>query len=91
MSINYVGSDKPLDTPEYDLHGDIKRVSAGHSKHEMTSYSCMESLFDFVEEKYKVMMGTDEQKDKKSTETTGAEDENKDEAEVKAKKAKTDL
>lgn len=52
-----------MDTPEFDLHGDIKRVSAGHSKHEMTSYACIESLFDFVEEKYKLMNGSDENKE----------------------------
>ncbi|CAO1415718.1 unnamed protein product [Diamesa serratosioi] len=90
VGINYVGSDKPLDTPEYDLHGDIKRVSAGHSKHEMTSYSCIESLFDFVEEKYKEMKAADEPIKKESIETE-AGDENKDDAEVAAKKAKTDL
>ncbi|CAO1413679.1 unnamed protein product [Diamesa tonsa] len=76
IGINYVGSDKPLDTPEYDLHGDIIRVSAGHSKHEMTSYSCIESLFVFVDKKYKEMKGSDEIK----------EDEP-----VEAKKAKTEL
>lgn len=52
-----------MDTPEYDLHGDIKRVSAGHSKHEMTSYACIESLFHFIEEKYKLMNGSDENKE----------------------------
>lgn len=50
---NWVSSEKPLDTPELSLSGDIVRVSSGHSVHEMTSWSCMESLFKYLTDQYK--------------------------------------
>ncbi|XP_012261685.2 FAM172 family protein homolog CG10038 [Athalia rosae] len=49
---NWVSSTKPLDTPERTPNGEIERCSAGHETHEMTSSSCMESLFDFIERLY---------------------------------------
>ncbi|XP_047029058.1 FAM172 family protein homolog CG10038 [Helicoverpa zea] len=48
---NWISSQSPLDTPMKTPDYDIPRVSAGHQKHEMTSYSCMESVFKFIEEK----------------------------------------
>lgn len=48
---NWIASEAPLDTPMKTPDYDISRVSAGHQKHEMTSYSCMESVFNFFEEK----------------------------------------
>ncbi|XP_026727627.1 FAM172 family protein homolog CG10038 [Trichoplusia ni] len=48
---NWISSPTPLDTPMNTPEFDIPRVSAGHQKHEMTSYSCMESVFKFIEEK----------------------------------------
>ncbi|XP_015518127.1 FAM172 family protein homolog CG10038 isoform X1 [Neodiprion pinetum] len=54
---NWVSSEKPLDTPERSPDGDIERCSAGHAIHEMTSYSCMESLFQFVEERFNEARG----------------------------------
>lgn len=53
IGINFVSSDEPLGTPERSSDEDISRVSAGHPKHEMTSYSCFEALFEFLEKRYK--------------------------------------
>jgi len=58
---NWVSSDKPLDTPEHTPSGDIECVSAGHPVHEMTSWSCIESLFKFLEDRYKSLMDTKEE------------------------------
>lgn len=52
IGINYVSSSTPLGTPARSFTGDMTRVSAGHPKHEMSSYSCIEALFEFVNEKY---------------------------------------
>ncbi|XP_063368131.1 cotranscriptional regulator ARB2A [Cydia amplana] len=48
---NWISSNKPLDTPMPTRKGEIPMVSAGHPKHEMTSYSCMDSVFNFFDEK----------------------------------------
>lgn len=53
VSRNWVCSDKPLDAPVLCPSGDIERVSAGHTVHEMSSSSCIDSLFRFIEERYK--------------------------------------
>ena len=45
---NWVSSSAPLDEVQSKNDKDILAVSAGHQKHEMTSWSCMDSLFDFV-------------------------------------------
>jgi hypothetical protein len=52
IGINFVSSEKPLGAPE-SSYGGMKRVSAGHPKHEMTSYSCMSALFEFLDQRYK--------------------------------------
>jgi len=44
IGINYVSSEKPLGT-KVDSFGDLACVSAGHPKHEWTSYSAMEEIF----------------------------------------------
>ncbi|XP_066591964.1 FAM172 family protein homolog CG10038 isoform X2 [Prorops nasuta] len=54
VSRNWACSEKPLDAPVLSLSGDIERVSAGHTVHEMSSSSCMESLFKFIENRYKL-------------------------------------
>jgi pimeloyl-ACP methyl ester carboxylesterase len=54
IGINFVASSDKLGTEQHNYEGDIKRVSAGHSKHEWTSYSCIEALFEFLQEKYKI-------------------------------------
>ncbi|XP_031635327.1 FAM172 family protein homolog CG10038 isoform X2 [Contarinia nasturtii] len=52
-SRNYVTSMKPLGTALYSSSSDIPSFSAGHNKHEWTSWACMEELFPFLERKYK--------------------------------------
>lgn len=51
---NWISSSEPLDTPMKTPEYDIVRVSAGNLKHEMTSYSCIESVFKFIEERLKM-------------------------------------
>ncbi|XP_063829869.1 FAM172 family protein homolog CG10038 [Ostrinia nubilalis] len=48
---NWISSSAPLDTPMKTPEFDCPRVSAGHPRHEMSSCSCIESAFIFVEEK----------------------------------------
>ncbi|ELU03974.1 hypothetical protein CAPTEDRAFT_148827 [Capitella teleta] len=50
---NWVSSDEPLDTPIEHRWGqnDAPLVSAGHQKHEWTSYSAMDSVFEFFKTK----------------------------------------
>ncbi|XP_061390712.1 FAM172 family protein homolog CG10038 [Musca vetustissima] len=60
---NWVSSSEPLDTEIKTSKDDIKMVSAGHTKHEWTSYSAFESVFNFLEDKYAEFSG--EQKSKK--------------------------
>ncbi|CAH2087242.1 unnamed protein product [Euphydryas editha] len=50
---NWVSSTALLDSPMKSPESDVYRVSAGHTKHEMTSSSCMDSVFKFFEEKLK--------------------------------------
>ncbi|KAH8311333.1 hypothetical protein KR044_005728, partial [Drosophila immigrans] len=53
VACNWASSNEPLDT---DLRtedtGHFKLVSAGHPEHEWSSYSAMESIFKFFEDKY---------------------------------------
>lgn len=52
-SRNWVTSGEPLDTElKRSSEKDVARFSAGHTKHEWTSYSCMEALFEFFEKNY---------------------------------------
>ncbi|KAK9508114.1 hypothetical protein O3M35_007847 [Rhynocoris fuscipes] len=48
---NWVSSSEALDTPLPEQAGEIQCVSAGTPKHEMTSWSCINSLFSFIEER----------------------------------------
>lgn len=57
IGINFVSSDKPLGEPEHNTQGDMSRVSAGHLKHEMTSFACIEALFEFIQKRYKEAHG----------------------------------
>lgn len=52
VGVNFVTSEEPLDTVLRRYDGDMERRSAGHIKHEMTSYSCIEALFKFINERY---------------------------------------
>lgn len=53
IGINFVSSSDPVGEDQRSYgDNDIKRVSAGHPKHEFTSWACIESLFEFVDKKY---------------------------------------
>ncbi|ALC45802.1 CG10038, partial [Drosophila busckii] len=54
VTCNWVSSNKPLDAEVARAHASeyIKCVSAGHPKHEWSSYSAMESVIKFIEDKY---------------------------------------
>uniref|UniRef100_A0A0K8UX46 UPF0528 protein CG10038 n=3 Tax=Bactrocera latifrons TaxID=174628 RepID=A0A0K8UX46_BACLA len=52
IACNWVSSSAPLDSEIYTGEGEMHTVSAGHPKHEWTSYSAFESVFKFLEEKY---------------------------------------
>nr|CAD7198297.1 unnamed protein product [Timema douglasi] len=58
---NWVAHDEPLDAPVKAPADEITRVSAGHIQHEMTSWSCMESLFTFLQERYAFISGHKEE------------------------------
>lgn len=70
IGINFVSSDNPMGTPESDDDNDMPRVSAGHPKHEMTSYACFEALFEFLQKRYELEReaGSPEAKKPKKTE-----------------------
>ncbi|XP_053611254.1 FAM172 family protein homolog CG10038 [Plodia interpunctella] len=51
ISQNWISSSAAVDTPMNTPEFDCLRVSAGHPKHEMTSYACMDSVFKFIEDK----------------------------------------
>uniref|UniRef100_W8B7Y2 UPF0528 protein CG10038 n=1 Tax=Ceratitis capitata TaxID=7213 RepID=W8B7Y2_CERCA len=52
IACNWVSGSAPLDTEIYTGEGEMRSVSAGHPKHEWTSYSAFESVFKFLEDKY---------------------------------------
>ncbi|EDW81274.1 uncharacterized protein Dwil_GK11976 [Drosophila willistoni] len=52
VSRNWCSSSEPLDTELKSIPNFPSRVSAGHGKHEWTSYSAFESVFKFLEDKY---------------------------------------
>ncbi|XP_043654946.1 FAM172 family protein homolog CG10038 isoform X1 [Drosophila teissieri] len=52
VACDWVASNTPLDTPVSQSKSSIRRISAGHTKHEWTSYSAIDSVFKFIEEKY---------------------------------------
>lgn len=52
IACNWVTSSKPLDTPLKSPSTDLPQRSAGHTKHEWTSWACIDALFAFFEEKY---------------------------------------
>ena len=63
IGINFVSSHDPLGTPQENYNNDMPRVSAGHPKHEMTSYSCMEALFEFLEKRFEEERGSGDGKE----------------------------
>lgn len=54
IATNFVSSSKPLGEPERSYGGDMPRVSAGHPKHEMTSYACIDAVFEFLAKRYRL-------------------------------------
>lgn len=54
---NWAASSEPLDTTLTVTKNDLPRFSAGHTKHEMTSYACMDALFKFFEQRYEQFQG----------------------------------
>lgn len=52
ISRHWKTSTHPLDTELQTQGNEIKTVSAGTSTHEMTSQTCMESVFKFFQERY---------------------------------------
>lgn len=87
-------SDEPLNTELDSGPSDIPAFSAGHIKHEWTSWACMEVLFPFLEEKYQNWLTTKQDESTEAAKQTAAdettESDDKDEQENGAKKAKID-
>jgi hypothetical protein len=52
VGINFVTSEKPVNTVLRSAEGEMELRSAGHIKHEMTSYACIDSLFEFINQRY---------------------------------------
>ncbi|XP_017076769.2 FAM172 family protein homolog CG10038 isoform X2 [Drosophila eugracilis] len=52
VTCDWVASNSPLDTPVSESKNSIRRISAGHNKHEWTSYTAIDSIFKFIEKKY---------------------------------------
>lgn len=64
---NWVTSKEPLDTTLTISKRDLPRYSAGHIKHEMTSYSCKDALFKFFEQRHAQLKGEDPEPDSKKS------------------------
>jgi hypothetical protein len=69
IGVNFVSSSEPLGTVLNKSRGGMPLISAGTPKHEMTSYSCMENLFDFLNERYQAERGSQDQPDAKKPKT----------------------
>lgn len=52
IGCNWVTSSKPLDTALQSPSADIPHRSAGHVKHEWTSWACIDALFPFLEDNF---------------------------------------
>lgn len=87
-------SNQPLNTELESGTSDIPAFSAGHTKHEWTSWACMEVLFPFLEERYRDWLATKEDESaeeaKKATEKVTGSSDDEDVEEKGAKKAKVD-
>lgn len=73
---NYVTSSKPLGTRLDTRSTDISCYSAGHTKHEWTSWACIDVLFPYLEEKYEEF-GKDDQSDEDESDEQNDTDEEK--------------
>ncbi|XP_030374506.1 FAM172 family protein homolog CG10038-like [Scaptodrosophila lebanonensis] len=52
VACNWASSEKPLDAKLPTSDRDVPRISAGHPKHEWSSYAAMESVMKYFEQKY---------------------------------------
>ncbi|XP_055317002.1 FAM172 family protein homolog CG10038 [Sitodiplosis mosellana] len=71
---NYVTSNAPLDTELNTRSSDIPCFSAGHTKHEWTSWACMEALFPYLEEQYQDWLETKKGETGQKAEQVGKEE-----------------
>ncbi|KAJ9574602.1 hypothetical protein L9F63_008229, partial [Diploptera punctata] len=58
VACNWVSDNAALGTPVSTASNDIPKVSAGSTKHELTSSSCFEVIFNFLQKRYYNMAGT---------------------------------
>lgn len=54
IGINFVSSNDPLGKQQGNSDENIRKVSAGHPKHEYTSWACIDELFRFIDEKHEL-------------------------------------
>lgn len=69
-------SKEPLNTELKYSDSDVPCFSAGHTKHEWTSWACIDALFPYLEEKYKQFL--ESQGEEKSNGDKKTESEKKD-------------
>lgn len=67
---------------------DIPCYSAGHTKHEWTSWACIDALFPFIEEKYEEFMKSMENKNDEADGSKHAASLHEDDINQEAKKGK---
>ena len=76
-AVNWVSSSEPLGTPlaSWRGHSDVQRVSAGTPKHEVTSWSAFEKIFEWFltepEDDNNVRSNVDESQGKKKSKQGG--------------------
>lgn len=68
--------------------GDIPCYSAGHTKHEWTSWACIDALFPFIEEKYEDFLKSMENGNDEEDGSKHAAPLHEDDIEQEAKKGK---
>lgn len=72
---------------------DVPCYSAGHTKHEWTSWACIDALFPFIEEKYEDFMKSmaDESDEEDGSKPVRKDDQHGDDSEQEAKKGKFEV
>lgn len=75
-------SNHPLDTELDTRSSDIPCFSAGHTKHEWTSWACMEVMFPYLEEEYRYFLKS------KETVAESSEDDGKEDGKDDTEKSK---
>lgn len=68
--------------------GDIPCYSAGHTKHEWTSWACIDALFPFIEERYEDFVKSMENENDEEDGSKHAASLHEDDIEQEAKKGK---